>query len=78
MKVVSCNCFDYFEQKGISLETLRGYVSEESDVKVTRYAIRVKKNGHVRKVWAYYCPICGKKLRYKEDIKEKKEDGKRS
>lgn len=51
MKVVSCDCFNFFEQKGISLETLRNYVSEESDVKVTRYAIRVKVNGHVKKIW---------------------------
>lgn len=78
MKVVSCDCFDRLEQKGVSLETLRGYASEGSDVKVTRYAIRVKKNGHVRKIWAICCPVCGRKLRYKEDIKEKKKDGKRS
>lgn len=74
MKVVSCDCFNFFEQKGISLETLRDYVSEGSDIKVTRYAIRVKKNGHVKKIWAYYCPFCGKKLRYKEDIKEETND----
>ncbi len=68
MKVVSCDCFNFLEQKGVSLETLRNYASAESDVKVTRYAIRVKVYGHVRKIWAYYCPFCGKKLKYKEDI----------